>query len=248
MTSLLCGLVFFITYFLYPIQEQYWAKNTSRGLFHHIREFFTFFSAFIKNPTLVGAIAPSSMALASTITKFIDSQKPKKHILEVGAGTGSFTQFIIHHLNPDDTLDIIERDAEFCAILKEKFGHLPNVTIFNTSFLDWHAPRTYDYIISGLPINSFEATSLQRVLDKYTFFLKPDGVYAYSEYLGIPTLKASWLYLFNQERYLTFLEERQTNRDFRSLFSFYTEEIVWHNMFPSRVITCWQTEDVKVLV
>ncbi len=220
-------------------QVHLWAK---------IVETFTFFCVFIKKPLSIGAIIPSSTSLSLTITKYIDKNKSGKYILEVGAGTGSFTQFILAQLNPGDTLDIVENDPLFYSILQEKFGHFPNVNVYSDSILAWKPQHTYDYIVSGLPINVFDAESLQKIFDIYAGSLKATGVYAYSEYLFVPTLKASWYYLVDYHKYLTYLEARQTNRDFRSSFTFYTEEIVWNNMFPSRVLTCWQSDEEHVLV
>lgn len=217
-------------------------------LWEKIIEAFTFFGVFIKKPLAVGAIMPSSQSLSLTMTKYIDKSKTGKYILEVGAGTGSFTQFIIAQLNPDDTFDIIENDPLFYSILQEKFSHIPNVHLYCNSILTWKPQHAYDYIVSGLPINVFDAMSLQKIFDTYTCSLKMNGVYIYSEYLFVPTLKASWLFIVNYPKYLTFLEARQTNRDFRGTFTFYTEEIVWNNMLPSRVMTCWQTDEEHVLV
>src|SRR5262249_4440190 len=61
-----------------------------------------------------------------------------------------------------------------------------------------HAPlqnvpgeRTYDYMISGLPLNNFALTLVEEIFKSYERLLKPHGVLSYFEYLAIRSLKAA---------------------------------------------------------
>ena len=96
-----------------------------------------FFLQFITHPSTVGSLAPSSKGLAKSIVrqipKSLESHAKPRRILEVGPGTGAFTDQIIHRLNPNDTLHLVEFDEDFCKLLIEKYKDIPNVTIFHQS-------------------------------------------------------------------------------------------------------------------
>ena len=75
---------------------------------------------FLKHPQDIGALSPSSQRLAEAMTRYVKKESEKsssKYYLEAGAGTGSFTKAIIEKLSPEDHLDIIEINPNFC---KEK--------------------------------------------------------------------------------------------------------------------------------
>ena len=58
-----------------------------------MNENFQFLQAFLKNPLKVGAIAPSSPALAA---KMLEDIEPDENdvVLELGVGTGAITKFL----------------------------------------------------------------------------------------------------------------------------------------------------------
>lgn len=143
-----------------------------------------FFSAFIRNPMTTGSIMPSSPFLSEAITSKIQHQKDPIKILEVGAGTGSFTEKIIEKMKESDQFDVIEIDKELCQLLKNKFGFHKNVHIHQLSLLDWHPPYAYDFIISGLPHNAFSADFVGSILYHYKTLIKNNGILSYFEYMS----------------------------------------------------------------
>lgn len=197
----------------------------------------SFVSAVITKPTQMGAVFPSSSSLAKTITRYVVEGKIKnKRILEVGAGTGIFTAEIVKSLQPGDFLDVVEVDSEMCAILNSQFKYYKNIKIHNISILDLNSNDDYDYIVSGLPFNIFEASFVKDVLYKYKDIVKQDGIISYFEYKAIPSITKALMTLFfmfdRKEKYQNVLNE---TKRFRQSFKVYEKENVWGNFLPAKV-------------
>ena len=196
-----------------------------------LRESSVFLSAFISKPTSVGAIFPSSSKLAKKITEKIGKHSSPIKVLEVGAGTGVFTERIIEKLNSHDTLDIIELDEGFYHILEKKYGHLGNVQINCMSVLDFDTKEPYDFIISGLPFNAFDEGFLTQVLMKYRELIKPGGIISYFEYIALAKIKLLFLFGKDRDEYLKTLSVVSR---FRDQFEFKRKE-VFGNIPPAYV-------------
>ncbi len=82
-----------------------------------------FLQAFLKNPTKVGAIKPSSPELA---LKMIEGLKPDSDntVLELGVGTGAITRFL-QTIVPDKSSYLgIELDADLITLLRRNFPEM----------------------------------------------------------------------------------------------------------------------------
>ena len=89
---------------------------------------FDFLKRYVKNPSKVGAIAPSGQGLTMKMMEPVDFEKAKC-IVEYGPGTGVFTEELIRRKRPETALYIIERNIEFYRQIKEKYGELPKVRV-----------------------------------------------------------------------------------------------------------------------
>lgn len=151
-----------------------------------------FLFQFMKHPKIVGAIVPSSRTLAREICSLIpkDPKASKRLILEVGPGTGTFTDTIIQKMNPEDDLHLVEFDAQFCHALTKKYSHLPNVTVFCRSFTEHYSTNDtpYDFIVSGLPLNSFQAPFVESIFKKFKELTREKSTLSYFEYLFVPNI------------------------------------------------------------
>lgn len=78
-----------------------------------------FIRSWINDPLRVAAVAPSSAALARLITREIDPSRAP--ILELGPGTGVFTQALVERGIAHADLTIIELGEEFVTLLRERF-------------------------------------------------------------------------------------------------------------------------------
>lgn len=150
-----------------------------------------FFIEFLKHPTKVGAILPSSTGLAKAIVKEIpkDLKVEKRVILEVGPGTGIFTDKIIQRMNPGDVLHLVEFDEHFYQELKEKYQNIPNVHVFHADIAQFDQGVKYDFIISGLPLNAFAHNFVEEVFQKFETLGKKGAKLSYFEYLVLPKIK-----------------------------------------------------------
>ncbi len=159
------------------------------------KESFDFLVEFLLHSGTVGALLPSSKYLAKEMASElpIDSCAPKRLVLEIGPGTGVFTDRIIKRLNPTDELHLVEFDENFCAQLQEKYRHLSNVKVFHQSILDYStAERKYDYVFSGLPLNAFPASTVQKIFTKFQELTAEGGSLSYFEYQFIPVIMRLW--------------------------------------------------------
>jgi len=100
-----------------------------------------FLRAMLRHPAQVGALAPSSPALARAMVSGIDFSDGRG-VLELGPGTGPFTKQI-HQRLADPSLYLgIERDPSFVRLLRERFPPMPVVE------------GSADRALSGLPFAS----------------------------------------------------------------------------------------------
>ncbi len=129
----------------------------------------SFLKEYIKHPTSIGAVAPSSKYLAENMMKPIDFNNCNC-IVEYGAGTGIFTSELIKRRKKDTKLLIIEKNEKFYNMLMQKFGKLENVFIINgdaqklKSYLSYYNIPAVNYIVSGLPFASLPSEISNRIL------------------------------------------------------------------------------------
>jgi phosphatidylethanolamine/phosphatidyl-N-methylethanolamine N-methyltransferase len=156
---------------------------------------FLFLSEFLKDPQKVGSLVPSSENLGAAITRYMTQKKVSSHAkyLEVGAGTGSFTTQIILRMDPNDHLDLVELDPNFCKLLETKFSKYNNVKIHCCSILSWNPRYKYDLIISSLPLNALEPSVVDNIFQKYELLIKSQGMVSFFEYIGLPEIKKIFL-------------------------------------------------------
>ena len=142
-----------------------------------------FFVSFVEKPGQMGAVFPSSRFLTAKITKYIKANNYTVKVLEVGAGTGSFTAELA---NKNVFVDVIECNPRLVRNLVRKFGDNAKINIHCISILDWNPCYKYDFIISGLPFNSkcFDERLVDGILNKYKQLIKADGMISYFEYFG----------------------------------------------------------------
>ena len=162
--------------------------NTLKTISHRnlfVRNFFT-------NFTEIGAILPSSRYLGQAGAAYLARKQGPVAVLEVGAGTGSFTREILPHLTGGDSLSMVEINTGLIAALKHRFEHDPafqtpsGVTLnFINADVRTLGPPTYDYIIFSLPLTNFPPRLVKEILSLMIDRLKPGGVFSYVKYAFI---------------------------------------------------------------
>lgn len=87
------------------------------------RDGFRFFGSFLREPTTVGAVLPSSRYLARALVGRLDLL-PGQLVVEYGPGTGPMTAVIAELLPPGARYLGIELDPRFHGLLTQRFPHL----------------------------------------------------------------------------------------------------------------------------
>ena len=150
------------------------STNTLSKFYQHA----LFLKAWIKSPSQVGSIIPSSDILAKRVAKVASNQSGL--ILELGAGTGSLTQALVNSSIPNDRLLIIELDQKLCDILKKRFPDV-NIIQANACYLNRVLikqkikPNQVGAIVSSLPFLSLPSMVTNRVLMQIFNTLTPDS-------------------------------------------------------------------------
>ncbi len=181
--------------------------------------------AFVKGPTTVGAIAPSSRWLADRMTADMGLREART-VVELGPGTGVFTRAICDSVAPEAVVMAVEIDPAMTELLIDRF---PRVRVVNDSaeHLDRQlaaAGRSEaDVILSGLPWASFSRDRQERLLAAVLKVLRPGGRFATFAYIPAAWLPAG-------RRFRKLLES-----SFRSVA---TTPVVWRNLPPAFVYRC----------
>ena len=141
-----------------------------------------FIKNFILKPTQVGALFPTSAKFCQEITKNIQKEDRENNYLEVGAGLGNITSFLVKKLGKKDRLTLVEINKDFCTALREKYKDHPQITIYEGGILDFNfVENSYDAIICSLPVNLFENSQLKQLLSNYHTSIKEGGTLSYAE-------------------------------------------------------------------
>ena len=130
-----------------------------------------FIGRLVAKPKLVGAIAPSSRALANAIA----AQMPTKGaILEIGPGTGVATQALIERGVSPDQITAIEYDPEFARLIAQRF---PRIKLIKGDAFDLDRTlgdrEPFAGIISGVPLRRHSLQRRKRFVQGLLARLKP---------------------------------------------------------------------------
>ncbi|KQZ15268.1 SAM-dependent methyltransferase [Mesorhizobium sp. Root554] len=126
-----------------------------------------FFKGWIDRPKAVGSIVPTSSVTARKMASVINPNSGLP-VLEVGPGTGVITRAILARgIKPHD-LYAVEYSDDFVRHLRRSY---PGVNViegdaFNLSAaLGDHKDRTFDSVISGVPLLNFPVEQRIRYLE-----------------------------------------------------------------------------------
>jgi phospholipid N-methyltransferase len=144
---------------------------------------------------MTGALLPSSKSLAKRMTEKMKG----KVVLELGPGTGVFTEEILRKLPKDGLLISIEANKAFVEFLRDKFQDdrlkLYNGDACNMSlYLNENGYKNVDYIVSGLPLGHFSRKVNAKVLSEAKKCLSKDGIFVQFEYFlaGYKSIKKAF--------------------------------------------------------
>jgi phosphatidylethanolamine/phosphatidyl-N-methylethanolamine N-methyltransferase len=184
-----------------------------------------FILQFLRHPERTGAIAASSRALATAMVRAAPVTKAST-IVELGPGTGVFTEQILKKRQKDSVFFAMELNPVFVAETKRR---CPSATVYHDSainirkYIESHGRKDCDCIISSLPWGMFDRKLQIRLIHAVVDALRPDGEFLTYSYLGCTLLPAA-----RKFRHIL-------NRHFGTV---YTTPFVWRNLPPAFIYHC----------
>ena len=183
-----------------------------------------FVEAFVREPFKVGALWPSSSALSRAIVAGCEFESGDT-VVELGPGTGAFTELLLRRLEGRGRLLALEVSPTNIAVLRQRFSPLEIIcdsAEYLPRYLDKHSA---DCIISGLAWGNMLPEMQDRILSAILESLAPSG-----QFVAFGYCQARWL--------PTSLRFR---RRLMSTFNrVETTPIVWRNLPPAFVYRCWR--------
>lgn len=197
----------------------------ARTLDARVDEHLAFFESFLRGPASVGAIAPSSPALARAMIVGCNLSTANT-VVELGPGTGSFTEQILQGIGRRTKFIAIELDEQHVHRLRRRF---PDTDFYHDSaaqlpkYLAKHAKQKADVIVSGLPWASIPASDREQIMRAVVESLAPGGVFTTFGYFHTRLLPSA-------KRFAALLR-----REFAKVER---SKLVWRNFPPAYVYRC----------
>lgn len=132
---------------------------------------------FLAHGTSIASFSPSSRFLSRSMLKGIDWARARV-VVELGAGTGPITKELVKAAPKGTKLVIVERDPDFCRVLRTKFPEHDIVEGDACKLDEILAERGIacaDHVISGLPLPSFPAELRDSIIRMSAKVLGSDG-------------------------------------------------------------------------
>jgi phospholipid N-methyltransferase len=127
------------------------------------RDVMLFFRTLAFSPRMVGAITPSGPSLATLITSEITGASGP--VLELGPGTGVFTEALLARGVPETDLTLIEYGSDFTRLLQARFPQA-RVLWMDAAWMITHdlfdAPL--GAVVSGLPLLNLSRRKVADIL------------------------------------------------------------------------------------
>lgn len=175
-----------------------------------------FIKEFWKERRVVGAVSPSTRFLGEKMIENVDFDKSKL-IVELGPGTGVFTDLIIDRMADDAKLLVFELNDSFYNSLNKRIDD-PRVEVIHDSaeFIEKYVEngQKQDVVISSLPLMVF------------------------SEDLRNNVVKAAYECLKDNGKYIQFQYSLQSKKLLEAVYEKVTVKFTMKNFPPAFVYTC----------
>jgi phospholipid N-methyltransferase len=185
-----------------------------------------FLGAFVREPLTIGAVWPSSVALARKVVENCDIH-PGDTVVELGAGTGVITELVLQRLQGHGRFVPIEIHPMNVQLLRRRF---PSLEIVHDSAENLSAhvgQKKADCIISCLAWGSMLPPTQNRIFKAVLRSLAPDG-----QFVAFTYLHAQWFPT-------TLRFRKRLARHFSRIES---TSVVWRNVPPAFVVNCRRDE------
>lgn len=169
----------------------------------------SFFMQYLRHPRRIGAVKASSGRLAEKMIEDIRFESCKC-IVEIGAGTGAFTEKLIKARQKETLLLVFEINGEFFRLLRKKYRNVPCVHIIHDTaehigryLKKYNIPKA-DYIVSGLPFASLPKEEAGNILRECRRHLNKDGSFITFQYtqIKVPFIQHFFKHIQMKKEYL----------------------------------------------
>ncbi len=181
-----------------------------------------FIRSWIERPLTIGAVKPSSKALARTMARYVDPHS-RGPVVELGPGTGPVTAALVEAGVAPERLVLVEFNPTFCRLLRSRY---PKATVVQgdayslRGLLKSLLAQPAAAIVSGLPLVTKPMQVRERLLRDAFDLMQPGAPFVqftYSVVSPLPTRLGG--------------------------FSAQASERIWMNLPPARVWVYRRTED-----
>ncbi|WP_319533335.1 methyltransferase domain-containing protein [uncultured Cohaesibacter sp.] len=147
-----------------------------------------FLRQWFENPLKVGAVAPSSPALARKMASYIDLDRPGL-VVELGPGTGVVTKAVLDHGVEPSRVLAVEYSSEFVDILRDRFA---GAKVIQGDAYDFEAIRQQHVqeplcaVVSSLPLFNQPKPMRKRLIELCLDALSPGAPFIQFSYALVP--------------------------------------------------------------
>jgi phosphatidylethanolamine/phosphatidyl-N-methylethanolamine N-methyltransferase len=165
-------------------------KKKFEQSFESLDDDMRFIRTWLEKPLAVGAVTPSSRALARTMAAFVDPGVPGA-IIELGPGTGPITEALVAQGIDPLRLVLVEFDATFCALLRARY---PGATVVQGDayglkrLLAGLIQEPAAAVVSGLPLFTKPLQVRLRLLFEAFGLMSPGAPFVQFTYNTVPPI------------------------------------------------------------
>jgi phosphatidylethanolamine/phosphatidyl-N-methylethanolamine N-methyltransferase len=149
-----------------------------------------FIRSWIEKPLAIGAVTPSSRALARTMAGYVDPLRPGP-IVELGPGTGPVTEALVAQGIEPWRLVLVEFNPTFCRLLRTRY---PGATVVQGDayslkrLLAGHLEQPAAGVVSGLPLFTKPLHMRLRLLFEAFALMSPGAPFVQFTYNAVPPI------------------------------------------------------------
>lgn len=142
-----------------------------------------FLREFVESPRKIGSVTPSSKYLTNKMLKKLPWNKIES-IVELGAGTGVFTQYIIDHKQAGCKVVAVEQDK---VLYERLMMNHPSLLMGREAenlvyILYKHKMGNVDCIVCGIPFANLAKDDRERIISAASGSLKRGGTFVMFQY------------------------------------------------------------------
>ena len=205
-----------------------------------LRDNIVYFKEFVSEFKNVGSICPSSKWASKALAAPVRTIPGPKRILEIGAGTGSVTKYLLRYMGEQDELGICEISSRFMHELKIKLlenpdyvRHQKRISFFECPVQDMPEEKPFDIMVCALPFLNFDIETLDEIFSKFMHLGHNGTIMTYFEYIGLRKLGK----VLNLDREKQRVKEVEAYLYGRCMPRRIGQRTIWLNVLPINVYT-----------